>query len=250
MSAFDFMLLVGIGCVGMVMKELNWPRSAFSLGFVLGPSLENYFFLAYQISGWTWLTKPLVLALLGLAAAGVIRQTLAWFRTRNDGQPQPAALSDLIVSGATGALAVAALATAVTRFPFEAALFPVITAGFLVLLSLAIFSQAWLRWREGAVAPHDIVVAETSGEWAPSGPDALQGNLQVLVLCVALSLLVLTVGHLAATLIFVAGGIVVLGRQWRWSALVTGVVTLGIIYAVFDILVSQPWPKPWLAGLI
>ena len=49
------------------MKELNWPRSAFALGFVLGPALENYFFLAYQISGWSWLKYPLVVAILGVA---------------------------------------------------------------------------------------------------------------------------------------------------------------------------------------
>ena len=250
MSAFDFVLLIGIGCVGMVMKELNWPRSAFSLGFVLGPSLETYFFLAYQISGWAWLTKPLVLALLGLSAAGVIRQTLAWFRAKDDGVPLPAASSDLIVSGATGTLAVAALVTSVARFPFGAAIFPAITAGLLVLLSLAIFVRAWLRWRDKAIHPIGAAADQAVGEWAPSGANAMEGNLKVLGLCVALALMVLAIGHLAGTLIFVAGAIAILSGRWRWSALVTGIVTLGIIYAVFDIVVSQPWPRPWLAGLM
>ena len=56
MSALDFLVLISIGLLGMAMKELNWPRSAFALGFVLGPSLEKYFFLSYQIAGWSWST--------------------------------------------------------------------------------------------------------------------------------------------------------------------------------------------------
>lgn len=250
MSAFDFVLVIGIGAVGMAMKELNWPRSAFSLGFVLGPSLENYFFLAYQISGWSWLAQPLVLVLLGLAVVGVVRQTLAWIRARNAGGPLPPALPDIIAGAVMTLLALAALVTAAIGFPFEAAIFPVITAGLLTVFSLVTTVQTTLRWRKRAPsAPLSATSPGTPGEWSPATQPTMKGNLGIIGLCLALAVLILLVGHLAATFIFVAGSIMVLGsKSWR-SPLVIAAATTVFVYSVFDLLASQPWPEPWLVGV-
>ncbi|MFA6156938.1 tripartite tricarboxylate transporter permease [Mesorhizobium sp.] len=250
MSAFDFVLVIGIGAVGMAMKELNWPRSAFSLGFVLGPSLENYFFLAYQISGWSWLAQPLVLILLGLAVVGVVRQTLSWIRARNAGRPLPPALPDIIAGAAMTLLALAALVTAAIGFPFEAAIFPMITAGLLAVFSLVTTVQTTLRWRKRTPsAPLSATSPGTPGEWSPATQPTMKGNLGIIGLCLALAVLILLVGHLAATFIFVAGSIMVLGsKSWR-SPLVIAAATTVFVYSVFDMLASQPWPEPWLAGI-
>ncbi|MBZ9997228.1 tripartite tricarboxylate transporter permease [Mesorhizobium sp. BH1-1-4] len=248
MSAFDFALVIGVGAVGMAMKELNWPRSAFSLGFVLGPSLENYFFLAYQISGWSWLAQPLVLILLGLAVVGVVRQTLSWIRARNPGGPLPPALPDLVAGATMTLLAFAALVTAATGFPFEAAIFPIITAGLLMVFSLVTTVRTTLRWRRRATpalsAPDGI-----PGEWSPVSEPTMKGNLAIIGLCLALAVLIMLVGHLAATFIFVAGSITVLGtKSWRAPLMIAAAAT-AFVYSVFDMLASQPWPAPWLAGI-
>lgn len=250
MSAFDFALVIGVGAVGMAMKELNWPRSAFSLGFVLGPSLENYFFLAYQISGWSWLAQPLVLILLGLAVVGVVRQTLSWIRARNPGGPLPPVLPDIVAGAAMTLLALAALVTAAIGFPFEAAIFPIITAGLLMGFSLATTVQTTLRWRRRTPStPVSPAPVGTPGEWSPATEPTMKGNLGVLGLCLALAVLILLVGHLAATFIFVAGSIAVLGStSWR-SPLTIAAATTVFVYSVFDMLASQPWPTPWLAGI-
>lgn len=250
MSAFDFALVIGVGAVGMAMKELNWPRSAFSLGFVLGPSLENYFFLAYQISGWSWLAQPLVLILLGLAVVGVVRQTLSWIRARNPGGPLPPVLPDIVAGAAMTLLALAALVTAAVGFPFEAAIFPIITAGLLMVFSLATTVQTTLRWRRRTPStPVSPAPVGTPGEWSPATEPTMKGNLGVLGLCLALAVLILLVGHLAATFIFVAGSIAVLGsKSWR-SPLMIAAGTTVFVYSVFDMLASQPWPTPWLAGI-
>ncbi|MBZ9978615.1 tripartite tricarboxylate transporter permease [Mesorhizobium sp. BR-1-1-10] len=248
MSAFDFALVIGVGAVGMAMKELNWPRSAFSLGFVLGPSLENYFFLAYQISGWSWLAQPLVLILLGLAVVGLVRQTLSWIRARNPGGPLPPALPDIVAGATMTLLAFAALVTAVTGFPFEAAIFPVITAGFLMVFSLVTTVQASLRWRRRAT-PVLSAPAAIPGEWSPVSEPTMKGNLAIIGLCLALAFLILLVGHLAATFIFVAGSITVLGTKSRRSSLVIAAAATAFVYSVFDMLASQPWPTPWLTGI-
>jgi len=219
-----------------------------SLGFVLGPSLENYFFLAYQISGWAWLTQPLVLILLGLAVAGVIRQTVSWIKARNRGGALPPAGPDIVASSAMTLLGLAALVTAAVNFPFEAAIFPVITAGLLTLFSLVTTVQTVLRWRRPAVFA-SAASLEPPGEWSPSGEPTMKGNLAIMGLCLALALLILLVGHLAATFAFVAGSIVVLGsRSWRSPLAIAAGTTL-FVYAVFDLLASQPWPTPWLARL-
>ncbi|MER9169583.1 tripartite tricarboxylate transporter permease [Mesorhizobium australicum] len=248
MSAFDFALVIGVGAVGMAMKELNWPRSAFSLGFVLGPSLENYFFLAYQISGWSWLAQPLVLILLGLAVFGVVRQTLSWFRARNSGGPLPPALPDIVAGATMTLLAFAALVTAATGFPFEAAIFPIITAGLLMAFSLVTTVQTSLRWRRRAT-PVLSAPAAIPGEWSPVSEPTMKGNLAIIGLCLALAFLILLVGHLAATFIFVACSIVVLGTKSRRPPLVIAAAATAFVYSVFDMLASQPWPTPWLAGI-
>jgi TctA family transporter len=247
MSAFDFALVIGVGAVGMAMKELNWPRSAFSLGFVLGPSLENYFFLAYQISGWSWLAQPLVLLLLGLAVVGVVRQTRSWIKARNQGGPMPPALPDIIAGTAVTLLALAALVTAVTEFPFEAAIFPVITAGLLAVFSLVTTAQTVVRWRRRVPREPELQPsAEAPGEWTPPTEPTMKGNLAIIGLCLALSVLILLVGHLAATFVFVAGSIVLLGvKSWRKPLIIAAVTTV-FVYSVFDMLASQPWPTPWL----
>jgi putative tricarboxylic transport membrane protein len=248
MSAFDFGLVILVGAIGMAMKELNWPRAAFSLGFVLGPSLENYFFLAYQISGWAWLTQPLVLVLLGLAVAGVIRQTMFWIKARNNGGAVPPALPDIVAGGAMTLLAFAALITAAVGFPFEAAIFPIITAGLLMLFSLVTTIQTILRWRGSAPAV-PVEAFEPVGEWSPSREPTMKGNLAIIGLCLALAFLILLAGHLAATFVFVAGSITALGsKSWR-SSLAIAAGTMLFIYAVFDLLASQPWPTPWLATI-
>lgn len=248
MSAFDFALVISVGAVGMAMKELNWPRSAFSLGFVLGPSLENYFFLAYQISGWSWLAQPLVLILLGLAVFGVVRQTLSWFRARDSGGPLPPALPDIVAGATMTLLAFAALVTAVTGFPFEAAIFPIITAGLLMAFSLVTTVQTSLRWRRRAT-PVLSAPAAIPGEWSPVSEPTMKGNLAIIGLCLALAFLILLVGHLAATFIFVACSIVVLGTKSRRPPLVIAAAATAFVYSVFDMLASQPWPTPWLAGI-
>ncbi|MBN9219997.1 MAG: tripartite tricarboxylate transporter permease [Mesorhizobium sp.] len=246
MSAFDFALVIGVGAVGMAMKELNWPRSAFSLGFVLGPSLENYFFLAYQISGWSWLAQPLVLLLLGLAVVGVIRQTLAWIRARNAGGPLPPALPDIVAGAAMTLLALAALVTAATGFPFEAAIFPIITAGLLAVFSSVTTVQTALRWRRRAPSGSESQASQAHGEWTPATEPTMKGNLSVIGLCLALAVLILLVGHLAATFVFVAGSIMLLGvKSWRKPIVIAAVTTV-FVYSVFDMLASQPWPTPWL----
>lgn len=146
-------------------------------------------------------------------------------------------------------LGIAALVTAAAGFPFEAAIFPIITASFLTLFSLLTTVQTVLRWRN-PTATAVAAAPEAAGEWQPSGGPVMKGNIAVIGLCLALAALVLLTGHLAATFVFVAGSIVALGSRSLKTPLAVAAGATLAIYALFDLLASQPWPTPWLAALL
>jgi TctA family transporter len=247
MSAFDFGTLIVLGIVGMAMKELNWPRSAFALGFILGPTLEKYFFLAYQISGWTWLVTPLVLVIFAAALFNVGRQGWQWWRTRTQFRMRPAPLPDGIFAGAIGVVSAAAFVMS-TRFPTAAGIFPVIVSGLLTICCAAIAIQAAARhWRPANVAAGESI---PPGEWQPTSGPIFRSYAIIAALCISIALAVLALGHLAGGVAFVLAAMI-LARPQR--PLLSAVVAIGVafcLYGVFDVLVSQPWPRPWLSWLV
>ena len=249
MSALSFVVLALLGFLGMAMKELNWPRSAFSLGFVLGPSLESQFFLTYQIHGWGWFGRPIVLILLALAVYGIVRKARGWVAARRQETALPGAGADALFGGGVSAVAVAALVTA-WSFPFDAGIFPLVAAAALALLSLAVTAAALTRWRRGRAPAGDGPLGDAAGEWTPIGALALRGNARVAALGTVLAVLVLLIGHLPASFLFVTAAVALSRAARPPVAAVYGLGTSAALYAVFDLLVPQPWPVPLLAGLL
>lgn len=248
MSTMDFLLLGGMGFLGMAMKELNWPRSAFSLGFVLAPTLEQNFFLAYQIHGWGWLSRPVALALLVMGAAGFARQALIWFRLRHAARMLPAAGPDLAFAAVLMALA-AAMFVSAYRFPFEAGIFPMISSALLLLFVLPVAAQTLARRRQELKNEVSRGPTHSQGEWSPIGEMALSANIRLVTMCAAMAVLILLAGHLAATFLFVAICLLFLRPvPARHAFLYAGGATL-FVYAIFDLTVPQPWPQPMLATL-
>jgi TctA family transporter len=246
-SALDFAVLVALGLLGMAMKELNWPRSAFALGFVLGPTLEKYFFLSYQIAGWSWLTHPLVVAILGVGVANVLRQTFRWWRARGQPMLRPGPVPDALLAGAVAIVALAAFATAI-RFPPGAGLFPSIAAGLLALVCVPVAARA--VWRIRHVEPASLdPAAVPPGEWSPSSGPILRAYAVILGSCIALALAILAGGHLVGSFVFLLIALLVArSRPPIMAPIVAAGVTL-VLVGIFDVLASQPWPRPWLAAL-
>ena len=67
----DVVLAVAFGLVGFALKKCKFPRAPMILGFVLGPLGEDYLHKSYQLWGWGFFKKPLVLALLVLVIASL-----------------------------------------------------------------------------------------------------------------------------------------------------------------------------------
>jgi putative tricarboxylic transport membrane protein len=248
MSVLDFIVLLGIGLLGMAMNELNWPRSAFALGFVLGPSLERYFFLSYQIWGWNWLEQPVVLTILGIGVVTIWRQSLEWYRQRGRPIALPPVLPDIVFGGAVTILALVVFATAL-GFPIEAGLFPAITATVLAVAGLIVTLQAVFRARRRSLGAHDVAeAAAPSGEWSAASRVSAEGYASILALCTAQAFLILAAGHLVGSFVFVASALLLFGRRAISTVLIAAGTSL-VIAIVFDALASQPWPRPWLQVL-
>ena len=63
----DMIVMLVCGGIGYLMVVGGWPRAPFVLGLVLGKIAENYLYISVARYGAEWLTRPVVLVLLGLA---------------------------------------------------------------------------------------------------------------------------------------------------------------------------------------
>ena len=63
-QVLDFVQLGAFGVLGWLMKRAHWPRAPLLVGFVLSEPIERNFWLAYQLHGWSWLSRPIVLGLI------------------------------------------------------------------------------------------------------------------------------------------------------------------------------------------
>ena len=63
-NVMDFSVLFAFGMLGWLMKRAQWPRAPLLVGFVLAEPIERNFWLAYQLHGWSWLKKPIVIGLI------------------------------------------------------------------------------------------------------------------------------------------------------------------------------------------
>ena len=68
----DLILLMVVGVLGIYMKRFGWPRPAFMIGFVLSTQLENGLYRVIQIYGFSFLERPVVIALLIVLAVSII----------------------------------------------------------------------------------------------------------------------------------------------------------------------------------
>lgn len=222
----DLLLLVIFGMLGLVMKRLGWSRPAFALGFVLAPNLERFFFLSWQISGWSWLTQPVVLIFLAIAAMTLLRSLGGWRKGRGERTKDTANRLDL---GFTlGVLAVVVAAeVSLLALPQAAAIFPAIVAGSALVFVLL------LIWQTG--------VPQMIGD----RPGLVSDAAFILIPC-GLGLAILALGHLTGPLVFLMLAAWHFGKPRPLVALMQAGVALAVVYAIFDYLVPQSWPQPWL----
>jgi len=60
----DLIVTLIFGALSYFMVLFGWPRPPFVLGFVLGKVIETYLFISMTRYGFSWLTHPIVVALM------------------------------------------------------------------------------------------------------------------------------------------------------------------------------------------
>ncbi len=229
----DFAVLLVFSALGLAMKRYGWSRPALTLGLVLGPNLERFFFLSWQISGWSWLAQPLVIGLLGLAALLLGRQVRRFRRERPGAAAGAMGRGDAVL-GLGLAMGTAGVLAACLALPVAAAIFPALVAGMALAASAALLPRLW----RAAALP-------VAGERAGLGAD-----LRFLAAGVGgLALLLMALGHVAGPAAFVLLAAAVLRRPGARAALLAAGLTAAVSYALFDLLAPQSWPQPWLWAL-
>ena len=251
----DIAVLVAFGALGLAFKRLGWSRPAFALGFVLGPNVERFFVLTYQISGWDWVSQPLVLVILAVILAGGLRR-LPWLRRgraarradmeRADAGETAAtpvtprgitAHLDLAFAVLVGAALVWMLTT-VWPLPFAARALPLLAiapalalcGAIIVLGVLSVRRDAGAAWPAGALSLRGLGALP---ETRLCGP-----NLGGVVLAV------LAFGHIVGPLVFVALS-TSLGRgASRRLALVLGVGVAAMCWLLFEALAYRSLARP------
>jgi putative tricarboxylic transport membrane protein len=223
----DLVFLLVFGALGLAMKRLGWSRPAFALGFVLAPNLERFFVLTQQISGWAWLGQPVAMGLLAIAAAELVRRATAWRRVRTAGPAPEAQPHDLGLTLTLGAVALGC-GLATLSLPPAAAIFPQV-------VSVAALGVAAV-----------LVWAAKGRSLAVDASRSIRPELRFLAITAGLSLALLGFGHLAGPAIFVLAMAAIWRRPGPLRALVHAAAAAGLSWLIFDTLVQQPWPKPWL----
>lgn len=229
-SIADIVVLLGFGALGMFMKSNGWPRAAFALGFVLGPSVERYYFLSYQISGNSWLLRPSVLLIILIGLALVIRRTFAWKRAR--GEKAPVAHDQGKVELATYLILIffsGWVLLTTLDMPLGARLFPQISAGFLLGVIILLAGQFILQRRR--------VIVQTTPE-----PRFSYTMPVVLVLSAMFTALLFVTGPISAVFLFLTASLFYSNRDRPIYTFLTALGASLVVYLVFDMLVSIPWP--------
>ena len=227
----DILLLMAAGAVGWIMRIRSWSRAAFSLGFVLGPNLERYFFLTGQLYEPSVMMRPSIFVAI-MMAVGTAVYFVRWSSLRNRSDGIAVHIDGLELSSVLGLLMISIAAYfSLANLPSEARLFPQITSILLSLTSITMLIR-YSIWRRRAVQ-----ITYTSSNMVP-----FRSVLAVMSACLALTGLLYLVDHRFAVFLFVSGYIAMSHPPSATKGMIVGLGTSAVVFTVFDLLISLSWP--------
>ena len=245
-SIGDIVVLFLFGLVGMFMKSQGWPRPALALGFVLGPVIERYFFLSYQINGWDFLSRP---AMLGVAAF-FLYKAATYLKAQSAAVPanqEKADGHDTDIPTIAGLMVLSILILASSRnWPFAAAVFPVVSGGLLLVLTTIMLVMGRIR-RSGPTGQNQsnraVLPVTQFAEERKSG-------LAILGLTGAMTAGLYIFGPFISSGLIVAAVMFFAGKKPALQSVITGTGVAFFVYLIFDRMVSVAWPRDALSLLI
>ena len=252
----DLWVLLAFGLLGWVMKRLGWPRPPLVVGFVLGDIVERYMFISVERYGWEWLTRPVVVGLLALAALGLMRPL--WREIRAAGGPgtlftnlAPPQFDVQAAFYAAFLGFVALLVFIASGWDFAAKIVPLIAgSAALIMGGLSMLNHVFRR-RE-APDPSKQKRMSLDIEADDAGLPAAQVARRAAVFLawiIGLYLLIYLIGMLPALFLFVVLYMRIDGAE-RWPLVASVAVTLTVFnYYLFDKFLAIPWPRALIGDL-
>ena len=157
----DLVALFVLGLLGIYMKRFGWARPALLIGYFLAPRLEPKIYQAWQVYGWTFFERPIVIVLVILTLLSV---WAAWKFSPNrdksysqDGHHSPADKRPQLLFGtALLAFAVFGLYDSQQYSPFGKAFPTIVSALAIVLLLGSLLSIAFTRKASGVLTDEEI----------------------------------------------------------------------------------------------
>lgn len=239
----DWVCLLAFGILGYFMKVSGFPRPPLILGFVLGPILENAFFISKQAyPGISLLARPVSLALLALIVITLIASARTSIRQKLAGGNLPqiseVEREDPLISLPLVLFSLAIFvggALIAREYPRDPALFPlVVSLPGIALALLALyydFRAVRLAWRAGS--------ADKLRLFAPFRQ--MRPALLFIASLAIIPLASVVIDQRLAIAAYVIGYLVVMGRfNWRF-AIVYGAICFVVIQLVFNDLANTVW---------
>jgi TctA family transporter len=257
----DLYALLVLGALGWTMKQLRWPRPPLILGFVLGAIIERYMFISTARYGLEWLTRPVVVVLLGLALLGLLRPLISeLLAQRRHGRAttllEPPSLRAADLFYLFFGVIVALMLVQASAWEDSARSAPMIVGSVtLAALMISLLNQIFRRSsgefdvaldQSRRSSMHMDLISDTSG--LAAGTVLVRAAIFFGWL-VAFMASMAAIGLIPTALLFIVAYMRLENREpWR-LALPQAIGMTVFVYVVFDRLLAIPWPASLLGAL-
>ena len=249
----DLFVLLIAGVIGWTMKRLKWARPPLILGLVLGVLMERYMSISFVRYGTDWLTRPVVMVLLSLAALVFFKPLFNALRTGGFAQLRPSGKivlkrEDLVYVFFIG-IGLYMLITA-QGWLLMARIGPTVVASILVLAASVSFAYKVFVIPAHGRAAHaggsiHMDVSSDHGEKLANNVVLLRaarffGWFVAFLVCMSM------IGMIPTVPLMIVAYMRIEGREsWRLSVILAACVTV-FLYLVFDRIIHIPWPDSFL----
>jgi len=223
----DIFMLFALGALGWMMKHAEWPRAPALVGFVLATPMEQYFWLANQLHGWSWLLRPGVLIIASFIIIPVLLNV--WRRFRARGKPQrDVAAEALDLPDKTDNKTVSLILAALITLAFAYAMWEMMSfnPSSRLMPSLALLPglplALWLLVR---------AVRNYSSAADPSFKEPM-----ILIVLIGYAIALWAIGFTIATIALLCWMLFVRANMRPVTGAIYGVVVFGLAWLLFDVL--------------
>ncbi|BFG77966.1 tripartite tricarboxylate transporter permease [Paraburkholderia terrae] len=249
----DLFVLLIAGVIGWTMKRLRWARPPLILGLVLGVLMERYMSISFVRYGTDWVTRPVVMVLLILAALVFFKPMFTALRVGGLARMRPSGTiafkpEDLVYVFFIG-VGIYMLVTA-QSWLLMARIGPTVIASILVIagtLSLA-YKVFVIPAHAGAAHAGGGIHMDVSSDHEEklSNKVTLLRAARFLGWFIAFLVCMSLIGMIPTVPIVIVAFMRIEGREsWRLSLILAACVT-ALIYGVFDQIIHIPWPSSLL----